>query len=409
MLYFSLAFRNIFRNFRRTFFTFLAIAFGLAVLIVMDSMLQGIDQDSFKKIINYETGHIKIFYKGYEKEKDDFPLDKSIPNPEQIMREIRKLDEVKGVTSRVNFRIMLSDGVDQLPAIGVAISPQDDEKVFLLKDAVDKGSFFEGDEEGILLGEGLAEDFEVEVGDYLTILTRTRYETYQAMDYRIKGLLKTEDPQIDWLAAVIPLNIAQDALDMEGAVTEIDIRLKDPSKVEEFRQKLSEQIKGVEVLTWKDLAQDVLAISKSKYSFSIMIFCAIVLIALIGISNTILMAAFERTREIGVLAAMGMKRRKIVMMFVMEGAMIGFLGSVVGCLLGSFLAFLTIKYGIDYSFMMRDIGNIGYRSTGIFYGMWRPGMVLTAFIFGVVVSALVSIYPAFIASRMEPTDALKKV
>ncbi|MBU1026994.1 MAG: ABC transporter permease, partial [Candidatus Margulisbacteria bacterium] len=225
---FKLAFRNIFRHFTRTFLTFLAIAIGLMFMILMDSMLTGIDQESFDRIINYETGHIKIFDREYREDEENLPLDKSIDKPGPIIKDLTKDPDVAGVTSRINFRIMLSDGIDQYPAVGIAVDAKDDEAVFRLKQAVAKGDFFkENEEETILLGEGLAEDFGVDVGDYMTILTRTKYDTYQALDLRVKGILKTEDPKIDWAAVVIPLGLGKESLDMGQGVTEINIKLKD--------------------------------------------------------------------------------------------------------------------------------------------------------------------------------------
>ena len=405
----KLAFRNIFRHFTRTFLTFLAIALGLAMLIIIDSMLTGIDQESFDKIINYETGHIKIFDRRYREDEENFPLNKSIEDPASLIKRVGMDPEVAGVTARINFRIMLSDGIDQYPAVGIAINLKDDQSVFLLKQAVAKGEFLVGTEEAMLVGEGLAKDFGVDVGDYLTVLTRTKYDTYQAIDLRIKGLLRTEDPKIDWAAVVIPLDLGQESLDMGKGVTEIDIKLKDPARIQEFRDMLAKDIPGMEVATWKDLAADVVAIAQAKRGGTSFILFSVFVIALIGISNTILLAAFERTREIGMLAAMGMRRGQIVRLFVLEGAMIGVLGSITGCLLGSLINIPFVKYGINWGFVMRDVGDIGYRVTGVSRGVWNINMIVTAFIAGIVISALTSIYPARVASRMEPTEALKRV
>jgi ABC-type lipoprotein release transport system permease subunit len=405
----KIAFRNIFRHFTRTFLTFLAIAIGLAFLIIMDSMLTGMDQESFDKIINYETGHVKIFHREYREDEENLPLRKSINKPADIIKRLGMETDVAGVTSRINFRILLSDGIDQFPAVGIAINPADDQTVFKLKQAVAKGEFFSNnDEEAMLLGEGLAEDFGVDVGDYLTVLTRTKFDTYQALDLRIKGILKTEDPKIDWTAVVIPLGLGQESLDMGKAVTEIDIKLKDPARIQEFRDNLAKEITGVEVATWKDLAADVIAIAQAKRGGTSFILFSVFLIALIGISNTILLAAFERTREIGMMAAMGMNRKQIVRLFVLEGAMIGVLGSIVGCLLGILFNYPLVEYGINWGFMMRDIGDVGYRVTGVSRGIWNPTMIVITFVAGIVISALTSIYPARVASKMEPTEALRK-
>lgn len=388
--------------------TFLAIALGLAMLIIVDSMLTGIDQESFDRIINYETGHIKIFDREYREDEENMPLDKSIDNPAALITKVGTDPDVVGVTSRINFRIMLSDGIDQYPAVGIAVNPADDESVFLLKQAVAKGEFLKGSEEAMLLGEGLAEDFGVDVGDYMTVLTRTKYDTYQAIDLRIKGILKTEDPKIDYAAVVIPLGLGQESLDMGKGVTEIDIKLKDPARIQEFRDMLAKDIPGMEVATWKDLAADVIAISQAKRGGTSFMLFSIFVIALIGISNTILLAAFERTREIGMMAAMGMKRGQIVRLFVLEGAMIGVLGSITGCLLGILINIPFVKYGINWGFVMRDVGDIGYRVTGVSHGVWNINMIVIAFVAGILISALTSIYPARVASKMEPTEALRK-
>ncbi|MFH1709496.1 MAG: ABC transporter permease [bacterium] len=405
----KLAFRNIFRHFTRTFLTFLAIALGLAMLIIVDSMLTGIDQESFDKIINYETGHIKIFDRGYREDEENLPLDKSIKDPASLIKKVGMEPDVAGVTSRINFRIMLSDGRDKYPAVGIAVNPKDDQSVFLLKQAVEKGEFLKDGEEAMLVGEGLAEDFRVNVGDYLTILTRTKYDTYQAIDLRIKGILKTEDPKIDYAAVVIPLNLGQESLDMGKGVTEIDIKLKDTAVIKEFRDRLAREIPGMDVATWKDLAADVIAIAQAKRGGTSFILFSVFIIALIGISNTILLAAFERTREIGMMAAMGMRRGQIVRLFVLEGAMIGVLGSITGCMLGILINIPFVKYGINWGFIMRDVGDIGYRVTGVSHGIWNISMIMTAFVAGIVISALTSIYPARVAAKMEPTEALRKV
>lgn len=406
---FKLAFRNIFRHFTRTFLTFLAIAVGLMFMIILDSMLAGIDQESFDRVINYETGHIKIFDRGYRDDEENYPLDKSIEKPDSIIKALEKDPDVAGVTSRINFRIMLSNGVDQFPAVGIAVNPQDDQSVFRLKQAVEIGDFLKGTEEAMLIGEGLAEDFGVNIGDYLTILTRTKFDTYQALDLRIKGILKTEDPKIDWAAIVIPLGLGQESLDMGKGVTEIDIKLKDPTKTQQFRDKLAKEITGVEVATWKDLAEDVIAIAEAKRGGTFVMLFGIFLVALIGITNTILLAVFERVKEIGMMAAMGMKRRQIVRLFMLEGAMIGLLGSIAGCLMAFLVNIPFVEYGLNWGMYMRDMGDIGYRITGVSRGVWNINMFIFAFIFGIVVSALTSFYPAWVASRMEPTEALKRV
>jgi len=403
----KLAFRNIFRNFRRTFFTFLSIAVGIATLITLDSYMKGLDLKTFEKIVDLETGHIKFFAAGYKNDIDNLPLENAF-DPAAIVAALKKDPEVIGVTARVNFRSILSNGNDQLPAFGIAADPAEDSNVFKLMESVDKGEYLAGAEEAMLIGNDLAKDFDVSVGDTLTVLTRTKYSTYQALDLKIKGILLSENYAIDMNAIVIPLGLAQGALELGAGVTEVDVRLKDERKINEFKKRYTGKFTGTEVWTWKEVAEDVLAHSESHAMAKYIIFIAVILIALVGITNTVMIAVFERTREIGMMAAMGMKRNAIVTLFVLEGAMIGLMGSIIGCLFGVTLVVTwTTKSGFDLSFAFKSFGNIGFRA-GKFLGVWNPEIFLSAFIFGVVVSALTSIYPALVASRLSPTEALRK-
>ncbi|MCU0641349.1 MAG: ABC transporter permease [Candidatus Margulisbacteria bacterium] len=405
----KLAWRNIFRHFTRTFLTFLAIALGLALLILIDSLLTGVDRDSFDKIISYETGHIKILNPRYLADEENLPLDKAIDKPAALIAQLSRDPAVAGITSRINFRLMLSDGRDQYPAVGIAADPVADQSVFKLSQAVVKGEFLAGlSEEAMLVGEVLAKDFGVEVGDYLTLLTRTKYDTYQALDLQVKGILRTDDNKIDYAAVVIPLALAQAALDMGSGVTEIDLKLKEPEQVAAVQARLARELPGVEVAAWQKLAADVVAVARAKRGGTSFVLFSVFIVALIGISNTILLAAFERTREIGMMAALGMKRGEIVKLFILEGAMIGLLGSVTGCLLGFLINIPLVNQGIDFGYVMRDVGDIGYRQTAVMRGVWNPAMIVTAFLAGIAISAMTSVYPARVAARLEPTEALRK-
>ncbi len=405
----KLAYRNLFRNFRRTALTLSAIAFGIMMLIIFDSLLSGVDTDSYKKIIDLETGHVRIFARGYRDDMDEYPLDRSIKEPQAVIAVLAKDPDIEGVAPRVSFRIMLSDGMGELPAVGYGVDPAKDPSVFTLKNSID-GSFLAGSEEAMLLGDGLMDDFGLKEGDYLTLLTRTKYDTYQALDLKIKGVIRTENPKFDWSSAVIPLGLAQRALDMGAEVTEIDIRLRDPGKLEEVRARLEKQFPHLEISTWLDYIEDVKAIGAAKRQGRLFLFSSLFLIALIGIANTILLSAFERIKEIGMMAALGMKRRQIMALFVTEGAMIGFLGSFIGAMLASAAILLYLApVGVDFSGLnFKELGDFGYRMTNKMYGEWDPPMVALTFFMGIIISAVTSIYPAWVASRMQPTEALRK-
>lgn len=395
--------------------TLSALAVAILFLIIFDSYFKGLNLKTFEKIIDYETAHIKIYARGYKEDIDNLPLEKSF-DPLQVIPILKNDPEVKSVTPRASFRCTLSNGIDQLPAVGLAVNPVQDESVFTMKQSISQGEYLMGSstelgvstEEAMVVGADLAQDFNAGVGDTLTVLARTKYSTFQALDLKIKGIIKSDDYAIDANSILITLGLAQKALDLGKGVTEVDIRLKNPDRIDLFKKKYLGRFPGLEIWTWKEVAEDVMAHSRSHDMGKNIVFLCIIIIALVGISNTILIAAFERMREIGMLAALGMKRGQIVGLFILEGTMIGMAGSALGCLAGFLLmAFWTTRFGFDLSFAMKSWGYIGFRS-GVFLGAWNLELIPLVFIFGVIVSALSSIYPAWVASRMEPTEALRK-
>jgi len=403
----KLAFRNIFRNLRRTLITLSALAIALLLMILFDSYYSGLDLATFKKLIDYETAHLKFYSQGYKEDIDNLPIEKSF-DPATVLSVLRADPLVKSATPRISFRSTLSNGIYQLPMVGLAVDPDQDQTVFTMKQSVIEGEYLVGTEEAVVLGYEVAKDFKAGIGDTLTVLCRTKYSTFQALDLPVKGIIRSDDVAIDLNSIIITLGAAQQALDLGKGVTEVDVRLKDIDQIPAFKKKYAGCFPGLELWDWKQVAEDVIAHSESHAMSKNITFACIVIIALIGISNTILIAAFERMREIGMLAAMGMKRRQIVGLFILEGTIIGTVGSAIGCFLGFLLVtFWTTRFGFDLSFAMKSWGNVGFRNL-IFLGAWNIELILQAFIFGVVVSALSSIYPAIVASRMQPTEALRK-
>ncbi len=163
--------------------------------------------------------------------------------------------------------------------------------------------------------------------------------------------------------------------------------------------------RSLDVMSWKDLAADYLANIKSDRSGSAMILFLILIIASVGISNTMLMVILERTNELGMMSSLGMSKKRIRTAFLIEAAGIGLVGSLLGVVLGILADSFLIYVGIDYGFMMRDL-DLGYRIQAIFRGAWNPGTMAKAFFAGIVISAAVAIFPIERALKMDITSCL---
>lgn len=160
------------------------------------------------------------------------------------------------------------------------------------------------------------------------------------------------------------------------------------------------------------MASDFVEVTKMKTRGQSIILLVMLLIATLGIVNTMLMAVMERTREIGMLAAMGMRKLEVMLLFIFEGAIIGFLGSLTGCIIGGLGGWYLEVKGYDMSFLGEEFTDLVasmYPIKGAFYGDLTIGILLFTLIFGIAVSILASLYPAYKSVKLDPIKALRHV
>jgi ABC-type lipoprotein release transport system permease subunit len=414
-----LAWKNLFRHRRRTLITAGAIAIGLAMFIMMESLLTGMSRETERNLVWYETAAGKIMRQDFWEEYDQLPLKHAIEDPEPVFRILEQMDIP--YTSRVVFRGEVIVQQDPFPEHGsmqlqfAAIDPATDGQVFKLEETVAAGRFLEPGENGIMLGAWLAADLGAEPGYPVTVVTRTKTGYFQTMDLTVVGILNTPNPVINRAMAFIPLGTADTYLQMEGSVTEIDLGFSgwmEPAPVvREIETALSTGGSGsgpgqLTVKSWKELAQDFIMIAGAKDIGNKLILFLVFVIGAVGISNTMLMTVFERTRELGMMRAMGMEDSHIRWCFLLEAAGIGFIGALIGVVMGVLINFFLVNIGIDVSMFVESM-DIGYRTTGIMRGIWNPRTIVTAFFAGIVIAVAIAFIPTRKALNMEITDCLR--
>ena len=404
----NIAWRNVFRHTRRTIITAAAISVGLSSMIFMNTMMNGADKMASRNIIDFETSHLEIFAEGYYREEGVFPLDTIIENPASVTDKISKISGIKGITSRIKFQARISDGIDELPVLGMGVDIENDNSIFRIGESVVAGVFLQG-EGDVLVGENLASDLGLDVGSYITIITKDRNGTYNAFDLVVSGIINTGHPLFDRNMAIIPLTQAQNLLALDQGVTEICVRAHDENRLEPLKKEISKAIgNDYEVLTWKEMNAAIFEISGFKRAGQFMIALVVVIIAAVGIVNTMLMAVMERIPEIGTLKAMGFSNKGIVKMFIYEGGIIGIFGSLLGCLFGLLISLYLVHVGLDFSGVFENM-DIVYPMKFIIKGEIDYLNLLYVFLFGVFVSVLVTLWPVRRATRLEAVDALRHV
>ncbi len=408
----SLAFKNLTRYKRRTLITAGAIAIGIMMYIFIDSMLMGAEIESVRNLKWFETASARILNNNYWENRFQHPLDINIPEPDKI---IDKLDKngIKATKRTVFSGDMILNSQDfgedgNMAVVVTAIDTEKDNDVFHFGDTLLKGRFLKANEDAVVLGSWFAEDIGAEVGYWITIVTRGNGGFYEAMDLEIVGIVNCPNPNVNRSLIMMPIDTADDYLSMNGASTEINIKLPESADVDRKIISIQNLLKGqnLTVMSWKAMAVDYLAMAEGKRGGTGMIMFLIFLIAAVGISNTMLMAIFERIRELGMMRALGMSDKKIRLAFMIEAAGIGIIGSVLGVVLGILADLYIVNVGIDYSFLLRDM-DIGYRIQAIFRGVWNPGTMIKVFFSGIFISTLVAYFPTKKALKMDIPSCLR--
>jgi len=413
------ALKNIWRYKRRTIITFTAISVGIVAFVFMDSMLKGFHYESVRNFINYESGHLKIYDREFYDEMQDegfLLLDKGIENYQEVAALFTSDDLAAAPRIAFSARLVNERIGGERPFTVIGIDPEKDGNVYKLKGIESNritGRFLKAGENGIILGRLGATKMEARLGDSLTILTRTKNDIYQAISADVVGIMDIPNPNVNRTVAYIPLDIANADLEMEGSVTEIGLRAQSDD-VDYLLPELTGKLKAaglsnLSVVSWTELGEDWLTLSKTKTAGSYFLIFVVFIIAAVGIINTMLMSVFERVQEIGMMRALGMNNREILWSFIFEGGAIGFLGAIIGVIAGFLLNSYLIYHGINWGAMgnLEDV-DIGYRVVmGLIKGVWNPDAFIFAFLFSIIVPALISIYPSRKATKMQITEALR--
>ena len=410
--YLNLAAKNLWRHKRRTVLTALAIAVGIFCYIFLDSMLAGMYRDGVNNIINFKTGHIQLVSASRKPTDDETGnLKNLLPDGKTLVERANKIPGVAGATGRLEFSGTVLNGIDELPVVAVGVAPENDSNVFHTAKFIKAGRWLRDNENGVVLGQRVAELLELKPGDTVVLRTQTKQLTFQAIDLPIVGIVSTPNPEINMSRIFIPLGLAQTVLGTGDAITRVYLRTMHTDNLKNVNTSLLKipcRATVFKLQTWREAAADYLAYMESE-RFSDTIFLFIVfIISVIGIVNTILLAALERVREIGILKAMGMVEKEVVRLFVLEGLGLGLLGGIVGLSLGIASNFFLVNVGIDLSAMYGDM-DIGFPIADRIYGEWNWPVMLGTLVCGLLISLLASYFPARKAAKLDPVEGLRKI
>lgn len=426
----KIALRNVERHRKRTLITGIVLMVGIALFIAYDSILAGMDRLTIDMMVSYSSSFLKLRTPEYAANEAGTPLDYGIEDPDAAVSELEKAaPSIKAATKRTLFVAEASNYRDSEPVMAAAVDPVADAAVFATADDVEEGSWlsaggtsggasggtFGGAKEAVV-GAGLARELGLKVGDGILVSARTVYDNENADEFRIVGIISGEAALSSTASLYLSYGAARDLLGEALPVTEIDAASPRAASLEGLLEASAAAAKAAAIALPSlqadpigEFAKDYLALKDSKQKGSYLLIAMILLIAAVGIVNTILMSVYSRVREIGVLRAFGMTPKDIKALFVREGLIIGAIGSAAGLVLGALIVWYFSGAGLSIAGIFGDLDLGSIPATGVLRGEWRPAAFAVGFAFGVLVSYFAARIPANRAARLEPTEALRFV
>lgn len=397
---FKLAYRNLGRNKTRSLLSALAVGIGMSLLLLMASVLEGEMVGALQNTIRLQSGHLQVRPASYDENKVSMKWEDLIENPNEMAEKIKALPQVTVATPRLVASAILTIGDESKGVQILGIEPDSDgNKPF--RDGLLSGEFIKADDrEGILIGNILAEKLNLTVGDQVNLLVTTSNGDVVEQLFTVRGIFTTRTPGYDENTIFMPMAKAQAITATENHASMIFILLQEDSQAEAVAQAL--QANNLKILTWREQNAFIVQFEDFANVYFIFLYLIVLGITATVVTNTLVMAVFERTREIGILAAIGMKGRGIMAQFLVEAALLATGGVIFGLLIGgAMVAYFTIN-GI----YIGDYGLTGVLFEDRIYAHLTMQNTINLALITYVVTLIASLYPARLAARMEPVEAL---
>ncbi len=405
-MYLQLAWRNIWRNKRRTAIILTAVVIGVWSMILLGSLMRGIAVGMIKNGISTLTGHIQIHHKGY---RDDPAIENSISDPRVVEDALRKVLPQDALWSpRVRVNAVASNARHSSGVTLVGIDPASEARISFIGTAISQGRYLKPDEKnGILVGEALLEKFDTRPGRKLVLMSQDTHREIASRAFRIVGTFRAEMEATEKQYVFVNRTASQKMLKLKDGLSEIAILLPgkpdNPDVTDALKTALPSE--KFEVHTWRELLPFQMAYLKILDGF-MWIWYLVVFVAMgFGIVNTTLMAVFERMREFGLLKALGMKPWWILREVLTESFLLLITGMAIGNALGFVCIYALSGSGIDLSALAAGAEYAGM--TRVIYPAIALRDILMSNFIVLFLGILVSAYPAVKAARFTPVEAMR--
>ncbi len=406
MRFLSLAARNLRRNARRTLLSLAAIAVGLAIMLLMVAVQTGTYQQILRQAIGDQAGHVVVQHRAYTEDADATAW---ISGSSTVVE--RLAQQVPGalLTPRVQVHGLLAAPRNTAGVLLRGVLPDAEAAAGSLDERVVEGRWLADGENGVLLGVHLARRLDVQVGDRVVFTGQRPGGDVESVLLRVRGLFRTGAGAVDGSVAVTTLTPVRQVLGDPDALHQIALHLPRADTAEEVAARVGPSLPpALHALTWKEALPDLVAFIRLDRLSGDWMNAVLGVIVAMGVLNALLMGVLERTREFGVMLAVGMRPRQLAGLVLLEAVLLGCTGALLGGMLGAALTAYTVRYGIDYAPLVggETVEMEGLALSTHLYGAWNPSRSLQYLVGAVCLTVLAALYPAYHLYRLTPVSAL---
>lgn len=405
MLILRYAWRNLWRNWKRTAITLAAVTFSTAILIVSYALFEGMIVQMVSNATNLSVGEVQVHAPEYREERSFYD---SLDDPDSVLRTAEAAG-AGAVPRSFGFGLSACE-TKSAGTLFWGVDPGFENRFFDLPKHIARGSFLSNTpKRGIVLGKKLAHALDADIGDEIVTLVQGGDGSLGNELFTVVGIMKAMGEEIDRTAAIIHADDFAELFVSGGRVHQIALNTRGKIPPQALAEQVSEALPGTDVKTWRGILP---ALSDILYMFDgfMVIFCGVFCLAAgLGVMNTMLMATFERIREFGAMKALGATPFRIVRDVAAEALILSFLATLIGVAIALPSCYLLKIYGIDTTTIGGDISAAGVA----FDPIWRASVTVRHVVLSVlamwVFALLASLYPATLAARLDPVEAMRRV
>jgi ABC-type lipoprotein release transport system permease subunit len=403
--YIKLAWRNIWRNKRRTIITAASIFFAIFFALIMRGFQLGSYSNMIDNAVRLYSGHIQIHADGYWENKS---INNTLVSKDELINTLEKNKNVKQVVPRLESFALGSSGPKTKGVLVMGIAPEKQDQMSKLSGKIIEGEYFQRGDNAVLLGSKLSEYLDVGVNDTIVLLSQGFHGATAAGKYRISGIVDIPKPDIDNKLVYLPLSTAQQMYMAYNRLTTIAVNLhdhKDLGKtIEQFEKELPEE--KYEVKSWEEIMPELVQQIESDNASGWIMLAILYIIIAFGVFGTVMMMVVERRREFGVMIAVGMHKFKIAIILALEMFFIGILGLLSG-VVGSIPVILhyhlnPIQLTGEIAKTMEDFG-----IEPVMPLAWQADYFINQFIIVAIIVLVAIIYPVFSITRIKAVKAMR--